>query len=146
MCALGGAGVVTRLNGNRSAAVRHSIPADQRSVERSTAVDQQFALLRQCISDCGWTFDALAVEMRIDKGYLWKLLHREKTEWKPEHTVALPNDVEALFYQRLSESFGAIVVAPVSKEQALKNLVSGICGVFGPQLPAKAGKPLKADL
>jgi hypothetical protein len=103
-------------------------------------------LLRQCVSACGWSIEALAVEMGIDdKSLLWRMLRNERP-WRPEHLVALPDDVERMFAQRYAESFGLIVVVPVDGEQAARNFVSGLFGLLAHQLPARAHHMAKADL
>lgn len=135
-----------RTNSTATAAIRQSTGSDPIALARSATVDQQFALLRKCIAECGYTIDALAAHMRIDRGYLWKLLNREKTEWKPEHTVALPDDVEALYYQRLAEGFGRIVVEPVEGDAAIRNLVSGLFGVLRPRVLDVPRRMAKASL
>lgn len=134
--------------------VRQSAVADRAEQPRSVLVDQHFALLRQCISDRGYTLDALAAEMSrelpkpIDKGYLWRLLNdpAKHGEWKVAHTVALPDDVELLFKQRQAEAFGLIVVTPASGDEAVRCLVSGLFGVLAPRLPQKSAGQLKVDL
>jgi hypothetical protein len=134
---------------------RQALPDDSRAAARSVRVDQHFALLRQCIQDCGYTLDALAVAMSsdlpkpIDKGYLWRLLNdpAKHGEWKVAHEIALPDDVEALYRERQAEGWGRIVVVPVEGEQAVRQFVSGMLGLFGHnRLPARASRMAKAAL
>lgn len=128
-----------RTDDTRGPSGRQSPRGDSADATRSITVDQYFAVLRQCIADCGWTLDALSVEMQIDKGYLWKLLHNEKPGWHPKHEIALPNDVEALFASRRAEQFGRIVVAPaVDEMDAARQFIAGLFGLIAPKRMAKA--------
>jgi hypothetical protein len=137
---------VARENSNRVELNRQSGRVAEERARVTTAVDNYFALLRQCVSDCGWTMDALAVEMGIeDKSLLWRMLRNERP-WRPEHLVALPDDIEKMFAQRYAESFGLIVVVPVHGEQAARNFVSGLFGLLAHQLPVKASHMAKAEM
>lgn len=100
-------------------------------------------LLRVCVTDCGWTMDALQTEMRKDKAYINRVLNGEKPmSW--DFFIALPDDVRDEFHERLVEARGQIVVKPVEREDAIRLLVSGLCSVLAPQLPAKADRMAKA--
>lgn len=123
--------VPLRLDSSRMSAGRRSSDRDRGAQARSSLEDQYYALLRQCIAECGWSIEALAAEMRLDKSYLRKLLHQEKPGWKPAYEIALPDDVEALFAERRAERFGRIVVRPVHGQAAVKSLVAGLFGVLG---------------
>lgn len=146
--------VPSRANGSATRAARQPASTDQLKTERSVLVDQHFALLRQCIAECGYTLDALATEMShhlpkpIDKGYLWRLLNESTKhgEWKVMHDIALPDDVEALLRQRQAEAFGRIVVEPIQGEQAERAFVAGFLGLIAPRLPQRASKMAKAEL
>jgi hypothetical protein len=137
----------TRATESDLAARTGSTPAPRDIVAQSTDVDRWLDMLRRAIYDTGWTHDALAVEMQVDKAYLSRMLSGEKP-WTVKHLCNLPDDIEALFEQRRAESFGLIVVAPVDAETARRHLVSGLLGVLAPKpaLPQKAGNPAKASL
>lgn len=128
-----------------SAAVRQSKAIDPEPCNLATNVDTALALLRRCIHDTGWTLDALGAEMDLDKSLISRVLNGERP-MTLRFLVALPDDVEALFEQRRAESFGLIVVAPVSGEQAVKNFISGAFGLLAPKLPRKADRMAKAAL
>lgn len=111
---------------------------DRRTSLRSTAVDRAgdverwLALMNAAIDGSTWRnkHDALATAMGIDKAYLSRLRSGEKP-WRIEHVVALPDEIEARFEQLRAEAFGLIVVAPVEGDDAVRHLVSGLCGVLG---------------
>src|SRR4051794_32930864 len=93
---------------------------DLDAADRSMAVDRYLTLLRECVLECGWTYEALAVEMAerlerptFDKAFLWKLLNGEKP-LRIEHLLALPDDVEVLFESKRAESLGLIVAEPAA--------------------------------
>jgi len=125
--------------------VRQAIADDPQSLQRSTAVDQALVLLRQAVSECGWTLDALAVEMGKDKAYIHRVLNREKP-LTLEFMVALPDDVEALYEAKRAEQFGHVVVAPLAGADALKALVAGLVGVMAGALPTRATQMARAAL
>jgi hypothetical protein len=96
--------------------------------------------------DTGWTVDALANHWDVDRAFAWRLVNGEKP-WSVERVVGLPDDLEGRLEHLRAEGFGLIVVAPVSREQALKNLISGLIGVMSaPELPTKTHGQAKADL
>lgn len=102
---------------------------DQRRVLRSTAVDQGLELLRKAVADSGHTLDSLEAAMGKGRAYIGKVLNGEKP-LSFEFITALPDDVEARFEHLRAEHFGLIVVAPVSGDDAVRNLVSGLIGVL----------------
>lgn len=119
---------------------------DRTDGDRSTDVDRALTLLRQAVADTGWTLDALAADMHIDKAHISRVLNGEK-RLTLEFVVALPDDVEALFEKRRAEHFGHIVVTPAATaSDAVQQLVSGLVGVLAPRLPAKASAMCKAEL
>ena len=140
------------LNSNAARSARQSATDDSPTTALATAVDRFFVMLRQAIQECGWTHDALAVEMRqngclgVDKSVVTRMLNNERP-WKPEHLCALPDDVEIAFATKYAESFGLIVVRPAQGEHAARQFVAGLFGLLlSSPLPAKAGHPLKASL
>lgn len=123
-----------------------STSVDAREPELSTAVDRALALLRNAVHDCGWTLDALAAHMRRDKSLISRVLNGERPLTQ-EFICALPDDVEGLYESRRAEQFGAVVVQPLSGQDALKALVAGLIGVMSaPQLPARAAAMVKVEL
>lgn len=121
---------------------------DRDAVTRSTDVDRWLALMNQAIDDSAWARkqDALATFMGIDKAYLSRLRSGDKP-WRVEHVVSLPDDIESRFETLRAESFGAIVVQPLTGLDAQKAFVAGLVGLMSaPQLPEKANTFLKADL
>jgi len=129
-----------------SAALRQSSFGDQSTDERATAVDQTLERLRRAVSECGWTFEALEAAMGKDRSYIHRVLHGEKP-MTFEFFVALPDDIEARFYALGAEHFDHIVVKlPASREEAQRDLVSGLLGLFHHQLPNRASSMAKAEL
>lgn len=123
---------------------RQSKPVAAPAAAVSTAVDTALALLRGCVHDTGWTLEALAAEMAIDKSQISRVLNGERPATLA-FLLRLPDDVEALFEQRRAEGFGLIVVAPVTGDQAVRNLVSGLVGVLSTRLPARAERMAKCE-
>jgi transcriptional regulator with XRE-family HTH domain len=111
----------------------------------ATHVDRALALLRKCASDLGWTGDALAAHMGKDKSYISRVLNGEKP-MTLEFLIALPDDLEAAWHSASAESFGRLVVEPVSGDLAVRNLVSGLFGVLAPSLPERASRMARASV
>lgn len=126
-------------------------PRDRNPDERSTSCDpiaygRCLDDFRQAMKDTGWNVEALAKHLGVHRSYVDRMLDADKAITL-ERTVALPDDLEARFYAIRAESMGAIVVAPLTGLAAQKALVAGLLGLMSaPQLPAKAGAPIKADL
>jgi len=121
-------------------------PVDHRSPDGSTRVDLLLTLIRQAMDRTGWTQEALALEMAKDKGYVSKVLSGEKP-LGGTFLRSLPHDLEAVFAGLYAETFGLIVVSPVSGDLAVRNFVSGLLGVLTPTLlPAKADRMAHAAL
>jgi hypothetical protein len=118
---------------------------DRRTGPRSTDVDQALALLRQAVSECGYTFDALQAATGKDKAYLHRVLNGED-RCTLDFITALPDDIEARFENLRATQFGLIVVEPVDLETARRHLVSGLVGVLAPRLPLKADRMAHAGL
>lgn len=103
-------------------------------------------LLRDAIEESGWKHEAIAAQLDLpNAAYLSRMLSGEKPIGT-SHLLALPDDVEAIFARRYAETFGLIVVAPVSADVAMRQLVSGLVGVLTarPALPQKAEKMARA--
>ncbi len=123
-----------------------SKPVAERRSDLSPHLDTVLALLRTCVHDKGWTLEALAAEMSIDKSLISRVLNGERP-LTLTFLLALPDEVEALFEARRAETFGLIVVEPASGDQAVRNLVSGLFGVLGAsKLPARADRMARARL
>ncbi len=109
---------------------------DRKLERRSTQVDLSaaVALLRRAVSDTGHTLDSLAAHFKAigapkDRAYIGKVLNQEKP-LSYEFVVGLPDDVEARFEQLRAEHFGLIVAKrPTSREQAARDLISGVLGL-----------------
>lgn len=103
-------------------------------------------LLREAMLELKWNDEALSSEMGYtDASYVGKVLKGEKP-LSAAFLVALPDDLEAKFTGKWAKRHGAVVVEPLSGERAVEALVAGLVGVLAPQLPAKAGAPLKVGL
>lgn len=120
----------------RSADACQSTSVEDGRTDLATDVAKALAVLRACIHERRWTYDALEAEMNrraggsgFDKSYICRVLNGERPLTLP-FLLALPDDVEALFEAKRAESFGAIVVEPVRGEDAVRNLVSGLIGVL----------------
>lgn len=104
---------------------------DRHPAPRSTAVDQALVLVRRAVADCGYTLDALESAMGKNRAYIHKVLQGEKP-MSLEFITALPDDIEARYEHLRAEAFGLIVVAPApDADTAMRQLVSGLCGVLG---------------
>jgi transcriptional regulator with XRE-family HTH domain len=129
-------------------AERQASTGDRDLVDRATDVDQYLATLRQAVHDAGWTIEALAAHLDIDKSYLSRMLSGEK-EWRTEHHVALPDEIDALFLKRQAAERGWIVVEPVlCREQAFESALKLFVGLFAPSspLPQRADRMAHAEL
>lgn len=115
---------------------------DRRDAHRSTDVDRapaggsmrvdQRALLKACVVKRGYTAEALGAAMRKDGSYAWKVLSGEKP-LSFDFLNELPDDVLDLYFTERLESRGAVVVTPVDDaEQAMRFVVRGLLGMFGP--------------
>lgn len=110
-----------------------------RRPDLATDVADALALLRRCVQEKGWTYDALAAAMsertagHFDKSQICRVLNGERP-LTLVFLLALPDDVEALFESKRAEAFGMIVVPPVHGDDAVRNLVSGLVGVLGAKL------------
>lgn len=96
--------------------------------------DQQgnlLSLMRESIEESGWKHAAVAAVLGVEPPYLSRMLAGEKP-WSLRAFAQLPDDIEAIFARKYAEAFGLIVVQPVSGEQAVRNLVSGLFGVLAP--------------
>lgn len=112
----------------------------------STAVDRELLFLRQSVSECGWTLDALEAHMGRDKSLISRVLNGERP-LTLEFKVALPDDVEARWSSKQAEHFGHVVVMPLAGADAMKALVAGLVGVLaGQQMPARASQMAKATV
>lgn len=137
-------GTATRLSG------QSPVP-DRRRRARSVPVDhlraEHLALVRRCISERGWTIAAVAAEMELDEGYLWKILH-DKPGWTTAHDYALPDDIETLLRARQAEALGTVVAEPVNDaDEALRCALRAVVWLFGRRrLPNRTGGQLKASL
>jgi len=141
--------VTSRLNGNRSSAVPQSKALDVRGPQLSknfdNSIDTVLATLRTCVHEKGWTLEALESEMRIDKSLISRVLNGERP-LTLAFLLALPDDVEVLFETRRAEAFGLLVVPRLEGDAAAKAFASGLLGLLGGRLPAKAALMAKANL
>jgi len=138
---------MARVNGMRAPVDAKGNPV----VRAAAAEDKDLVLVRQwfreAIEESGWKKDAVAAAMtehgaKVDAPYLSKLLSGDKAI-TAKHIRALPDAVEAIYARKQAESFGQIVVEPVTGEQAIRNLVSGLCGVLPGALPMRASRMAK---
>lgn len=104
---------------------------DRTKADRSTAVDRWLALMNRAIDESAWRHkqDALATFMALDKAYLSRLRSAEKP-WRIEHVVALPDDIATAFLTLHAQSFGLIVVTPLSGDDAVIAFVGGFVGIL----------------
>lgn len=113
-----------------------SLPADERGSDPSLiddATGQELSLIRQAINDSKWTHEALATVLPVpNAAYISRMLSGEKA-WTVKHTASLPNDIKAKYHAAACEREGLIVVSPVDDaEQAMRFVVRGLLGMFGP--------------
>lgn len=102
-------------------------------------------LLREAIDETHSKHDAVACAMGVGSPYLSQMLAGEKPIGS-KHLRALPDDVEAVFARLYAESFGLIVVVPAEGEKALTAFVSGLAGLLGAKLPARAMRMASASI
>lgn len=114
-------------------------------VDRARERDQWLQHLRQAMNDTGWTIDALAAHWGIHRSHVQRLYDGDKP-WSVDRLLSLPDDLEARLEAIRAEYFGLIVVEPLRGLEAQKAIVAGLIGLMSPQLPTKAGKPVKAGL
>jgi hypothetical protein len=141
-------------------AARQTASVDAIRPARSTRVDRQdaerteyFAVLRQVISERGYTIDAICAAMGeqgvpMDRGRLHKLLNDPEIQkqWRNEHYLALPDVLTNAFEARRTELRGAIVAEPLYGEAAARAIVGAVVGLLAPKLPARASGMAKASL
>jgi hypothetical protein len=124
-------------------------PPDRSIVARTVATDLALETLRGCARDLGWTEEALAVHLKDDPRYS-AYVHRVLAGDKPLPLTwleALPEDLKAAFYARRAEQLGHLVLQPIdSQADARRMVLTGLCALLEPQLPARAGAPLKVAL
>lgn len=117
--------------------------------DRARTTDVDLAELRtwitRAIGDTGWNQEALAKAMDKDAAYVSRVLSGDKP-LSAAFIRQLPDDVEALVAKYHAESFGLVVVVPVSGDDAVRNLVSGLVGMLRPALPDRASGMAKGRL
>jgi len=132
----------------------NSTVSGQAPISASSSADQPPAalfleLLRSSAVELGWTEEALAVHVKGDakyRGYVHRVLSGEKP-LSLTFFVALPEELQALVHARRAAQLGHQVVPPVDDHEAARRMVlTGLCALIGPRLPAKAGAPLKVSL
>lgn len=89
-------------------------------------------LLRESIDELQWKHDAVAVALGVvkadgspDSAYFSKMLAGTKP-FNLSHLVRLPDDIEARFSRKYTETFGIIAVEPVGPEEARRLLAIGL--------------------
>jgi hypothetical protein len=118
--------------------------ADRDLVARSQRVDRYLQMLREAVTESGWTLDALASHLGFDRGHLHRLLSGDKP-WRVEHLVALPPEVDAAFSRKRAEAHGLIVVERVDSITAEHQLASGLFNVLTRRLPERADHMAKCE-
>lgn len=104
------------------------------------------AWINRAIDEKCWNHEALAAHMQKDRAYISRVLSGDKP-LSAAFLRALPDDIEAAVASYYAESFGLVVVAPASGDQAVRNLVSGLVGMLSaPALPAKADRMVRSEL
>lgn len=97
------------------------------------------ALLRQAISECGYTFDALEAATGKPRSYLHGVLNGEK-HLRLDFVLVLPPDVRARYARLAAESYGFIVVQPAPVESAAMLFVAGLMGLLKPVMAKADGE------
>jgi len=121
-----------------------SAESDRDLARRSQLVDRYLGLLRDALTETGWTLDALAAYYDFDRSHAHRLLTGEKP-WTVRHLLRLPHDVEARFVRLYAERLGWIVVERVDAATAERQLASGLFNVLaGPRLPERADRLARA--
>lgn len=134
-----------RANGIAAASINRSTTIDRAEPARSTTVDLNLALLRQCVSDLGYTLDALEAATGTDRSYIGKVLNAEKPLSLP-FEVALPLDLISEYRKRQAEALGLIVVRPLVGVDAQRAFVAGALGLLtSTGLPARADAMIKIE-
>lgn len=106
--------------------------------------------VRKAVYDTGWGPDSLSAPeaMDRDKGNISRVLNGERP-LSIDFILALPKDVQAEFSALYAKHHGWLVVRPVSPDQAVQNLVSGLLGVLAGNVIGSAlrhRQQAKADL
>ncbi len=114
---------------------------------RATTVDL-LALINRALSKTPWTQEALAAHMGHGQAYV-SYISRVLSGEKPlsaAFVLALPEDVQTTVAKLYAESFGLIVVEPSSGDDAVRQLVSGLCGLLVTKtLPTRAQRMAKVS-
>lgn len=103
--------------------------------------------LAEAMRRTNWTPEALDAHWGTSRGYAWRLCNGEKS-WSVERMLSLPDDLEAQLEHLRAERFGRVVVAPVSQEDGMRQLICGLASLLAPQrsaLPSKFSTALKVE-
>ena len=107
------------------AGASHPTPVDQIADPRSTSVDHSLVVLRQVVSDLGYTLDSLHAAMGKDRSFIHKVLYGEKP-LPQDVLVALPDDIEAEWHARRAESLGGRSTRQAGRERRCRGRRSGL--------------------
>lgn len=112
-----------------------SVIGERVTLGGSVRVDRFLSLLRQAMTDCAYTVEALAAALeselgrKVDKGFLWRMLNGERP-LPITYLVNLPIDMKVRFTQLSAEALGWTVVRPATPDSAAAHLVAGLLGLL----------------
>lgn len=107
-------------------------------------VDQIRVWLRESIEEACEKYEVVALAIGVKEPYLSQMLSLDPRNQKPiqwRHITALPDAVECIFARKYAESFGQIVVSPVSEAEGRRQFITGLVSLLNPKRVrmAKAG-------
>jgi hypothetical protein len=124
---------------------RQSASADQGIFDGSAIADLDRGVWLESLLARGWTVDSLAAYWGLDRGYVWKVMHGEKSLSR-DRVLTFPADVTAEYHARKARACGLIVVERVAHEDAVPMILTGLATWLTAQLlPAKSGGQLKVE-
>lgn len=123
----------------------NSVGRDQVAQDNGVHLGQ---LLREAIEETATPYKVVAIALDVKPAYLTRMLDGEKP-WPLHRMRALPDQVEAAFVRRYATALGLEIVTRDERAQVLGELLEALgrtIAAFHPELPTRAGRPLKAAL
>lgn len=112
-----------------ASATRRPVQGCPEALAATAVVERALVLLRRCVADCDYSYEALGAALGKSRGQVHRVLHGERP-LTLLFLASLPADVKAMFAQRSAEALGLIVVKPLEGNEAVRGLVGGLVGLL----------------